>query len=75
MSQKPRHSLAETLLNTASGFMISLAATWAVFPLFGIKSSPAQNLGVTLVYTIISVARSYAWRRVFNWLHLTGRLQ
>ena len=75
MTQKPRHSLAETLLNTASGFAISLAATWAVFPVFGVHTDARQNIGITLVYTIISVARSYAWRRVFNWLHLTGRLQ
>ena len=74
MSQKPAHSLLETCLNTASGFVVSLAATAVVFPAFGVKSSAAQNLGITVVYTIISVARSYAWRRAFNWLHATGRL-
>ena len=74
MTQKARHSLFETLLNTASGFLLSFAATGLVFPLFGVKSSVTQNFGITCVYTIISIARSYVWRRTFNWLHVTGRL-
>ena len=74
MSQKPAHSLLETCLNTASGFVVSLAAAMLVFPAFGVKSNAVQNFGITCVYTIISIARSYVWRRVFNWLHVTGRL-
>ena len=74
MTQKAHHSLLETCLNTFSGFLLSFVSTALVFPLFGVKSSAAQNLGISLVFTVISVARSYAWRRVFNWLHATGRL-
>lgn len=74
MSQKPAHSLLETCLNTFSGFVISFVATMLVFPAFGVASTPAKNFGITVVYTAISIVRSYVWRRVFNWLHVTGRL-
>ena len=72
--QKARHSLLETCLNTLSGFLASLAATALIFPSLGIQSTPSQNFQVTAIFTVMSVIRSYIWRRVFNRLHTTGRL-
>jgi hypothetical protein len=39
-----------------------------VFPLFGIRVSLADNLLIGVVFTVVSLARSYALRRVFNWI-------
>lgn len=64
--QTKKHSLIESLTNVAVGFGISLAATFAIFPLVGIASNGTQNLVVTVFYTIISIARSYVIRRYFN---------
>jgi hypothetical protein len=27
-----------------------------------------------MIFTVVSIVRSYFWRRLFNWLHVTGRL-
>jgi hypothetical protein len=67
--QTKKQSFIESLTNTAVGFSISLAATFAVFPLVGINSSGGQNLAVTIFYTAISIARGYVIRRWFTKRH------
>jgi len=64
--QTKKQSLIESLTNTAVGFSISLAATFAVFPLVGITTSGGQNVAVTLFFTAISIARGYVIRRWFT---------
>jgi hypothetical protein len=65
--QSRRHSALEATIGTAVGFVVSLGVTWAVFPWFGWSVSPAKNLGITAVFTVVSVVRSYAVRRAFNY--------
>ena len=67
MSQTKVSSLTEALLNTASGFLISvLAWRYVVVPFLGIEPNLADNVTVTIFFTVISIARGYAWRRLFN---------
>ena len=75
MSQLKRHSALEIALNYISGFFIAWA-TWhfAAAPLFDIEPAAGQGLGITALFTAVSVVRSYFWRRVFNWLHREGLL-
>jgi hypothetical protein len=61
-------SAFEAVFSTAAGFGISLAAAPVVYPLFGHSFTMAQNVGITIVFTFISLARGYAVRRVFNLL-------
>lgn len=64
--QTKTHSFYEALSNTAIGFLISLAATFVIFPLVGLPTSPGQNLAITCFYTVISIVRGYVIRRWFN---------
>lgn len=64
--QTKRHSLLESVTNVAVGFIISLLATFIIFPIAGVESSFAQNLEITLYYTIIAIVRNYVIRRFFN---------
>lgn len=68
--QKRRHSLLEALLSTAIGFGVAFAANFVVLPLFGYMPSISENLLITTFFTVISVIRGYAVRRLFNWLHV-----
>jgi predicted membrane protein len=52
--------------HTAVGFIISLTATFVIFPLVGFESSFSKNLIVTLFFTVISILRGYFIRRFFN---------
>jgi hypothetical protein len=72
--QKRRHSIWEATLNTASGMLVSFFLSLAVLPMFGFPASAGQAFGITFIFTVVSIVRSYFWRRLFNWLHVTGRL-
>jgi membrane protein implicated in regulation of membrane protease activity len=66
-------SLVEAKLNTASGFVISwLTWTYFVVPLYHIQTTHFQNLQVVAIFTVISILRSYLWRRIFNHYHVKG---
>ncbi len=67
--QSRRMSFAESMVNVAVGFGVALAAQIAVFPLFGIHIPISSNVGIGAVFTVVSVVRSYALRRAFNWWH------
>ena len=65
--QSRKHSLIESCCNVGSGFLLSMLI-WEVVvePLFGIEKKLIDNIGITLIFTIASLIRGYAWRRIFN---------
>lgn len=71
--QTRKHSLIESLANVVVGYGVAVATQIAVFPLFGIETSLSANLGIGLVFTVVSIVRSYALRRVFNAIALRGQ--
>ena len=64
--QTKKQSFLESITNTLVGFIISLAATFVIFPIVGVASTGAKNIAITLFFTIISVLRGYVVRRFFN---------
>lgn len=70
MKQSKIMSLLESVINIAIGFGISLAAQIYFLPLLGVAISLSQNITFALIMTVISIARSFALRRVFEALHI-----
>lgn len=66
--QSRRMSLIESIANVAIGYLVALAAQLAVFPALGIAVSLEQNLLLGAIFTVVSIARSYCVRRLFNWM-------
>lgn len=66
MSQSRTHSAIESALNIAVGFVISLGLTATVMPAFGHHVSFSENMAITSIFTVASLLRSYALRRLFN---------
>ena len=66
MKQSKRMSFAESIANVAVGYGVAVTSQVLVFPLFGIHVPLGSNLGIGVVFTAISLVRSYALRRVFN---------
>lgn len=64
--QSKIQSFIEAWVNVALGFGINFLANMFIFPLFGWNISVADNLLLGLIYTAISIARSYCIRRWFN---------
>ena len=65
--QRRSTSAVEVFCNVASGFVLAML-TWELIiePVFGIEKDLASNFGITAIFTAVSLARGYAWRRLFN---------
>jgi hypothetical protein len=67
--QTKAQSATEAVVNIAIGWLLSLGVTAVVLPWFGHEVTLAQNIGMTSIFTAVSLVRSYAVRRYFNHLH------
>ena len=67
--QSRRHSALESVANVAIGYVVAIAAQIVIFPWFGIYASASDHLLIGLAFTAVSLARSYALRRLFNRWH------
>ena len=66
MSQSRRMSLVEVATNYAIGIALSWLITYYLMPVWGFEQSVSAASWATAVYTVASVVRTYAVRRVFN---------
>jgi uncharacterized membrane protein (DUF485 family) len=66
MSQTRLGSFIEAWGNVLVGFGINYAANLLVLPLFGFEVTMTAALGIGVIFTVISVVRSYVLRRAFN---------
>lgn len=66
MNQTRLSSFIEALFNVAIGFAINFVANMVILPLIGFYITPGQNIFIGVLYTVISVCRSYCVRRWFN---------
>lgn len=69
MMQTRIQSFIESCINVAIGYGVALASQMLVFPIFGINIPLSSNLAIGAIFTVISIARSYAVRRIFNNRH------
>ncbi len=75
MKQSRKASLVEACLNMALGFAVSMAAQVVIFPVFGIHIGVGAHIGIGMAFTVVSIARSYALRRLFEAIMVRGYLQ
>lgn len=64
--QSKKMSIIESVTNTVIGLITSFYIQYLVFPFFGIHVSTETNLKITAVFFVISFARGYGIRRIFN---------
>ena len=72
MSQSKTQSFIESLLNIGVGYVIAVTAQMMIFPMFGMIVPLADNLLIGLMFTVVSLVRSYYLRRLFNKLTVKG---
>jgi hypothetical protein len=66
MSQTRLGSLIEACINILIGFGINFGMNLVILPLFGFHISLENNFYMGLLYTGVSIIRSYVIRRWFN---------
>lgn len=64
--QSKTDSILEALTNIAIGAGIALLAQIVWFPIIGKSFTLGENLATMVFFTLISFARSYVVRRLFN---------
>jgi hypothetical protein len=62
-------SLVEAVTNVIVGYGVAVLTQMIVFPRFGLHATLEQNLAMGSIFTVVSLVRSYALRRLFNLAH------
>lgn len=75
MKQTRKASFAETCLSTAIGYVIAVTTQAIVFPWFGLHVPLSHNLLIGVIFTVVSIARGFAVRRLFEHLRVSGILR
>ena len=66
MTQSRAMSLVEAIANVAVGYGVAVVTQILIFPMFGLNTTLMQNLKIGAIFTIVSIARSFALRRLFE---------
>ncbi len=66
MKQTRLMSMIEAITNVVVGYGVAVVTQMLVFPVFGLHTTLAQNLKLGLIFTGISLIRSFALRRAFE---------
>ena len=64
--QSKRGSLIEAIINVVVGYMVAVVTNMVVLPLFDIHVGLGDNMLIGLIFTAVSLGRSYLLRRIFN---------
>jgi hypothetical protein len=66
MMQSRLMSMVEAITNVVVGYALAIATQLVAFPLFGIETGLREHLTIGLAFVGVSLARSYALRRLFE---------
>lgn len=61
-----RAALIESLVNVGFGYLVALALTYTVRPIFGHHPTVGDGIGISLIFTLASIVRTYIVRRFFQ---------
>jgi hypothetical protein len=70
MKQSRLASWLETIGSTATGFLLSLGIQYGICWLYGLPLRLHDNLLIIGIFTVASLLRSYAWRRLMEAMHV-----
>lgn len=66
MCQPRLMSLVEAVTNVVVGFLIAVATQVVVFPILGLQATLGQNAKLALIFTAVSILRSFVLNRLFE---------
>jgi len=60
------NNLLESIIDVGSGFILAILIQLLIFPLFGLYPTILDSLGIALIFTVVSMTRSWLWRCYFR---------
>jgi len=58
--------LIESMIDVGSGFILAILIQLYIFPFFNLYPTIMDSIGIALIFTIISITRSWLWRLIFR---------
>jgi len=59
-------NLFETVIDVGSGLILSTLIQYFIFPFFDLYPTIIESFHIAVIFTIISMARSWCWRTIFS---------
>jgi len=59
-------SFIESFIDVGSGYILAIIIQLTIFPLFGLYPSVLDSMGIALIFTGVSITRSWLWRLGFK---------
>tara|TARA_R110000751_G_scaffold115065_2_gene214461 strand:+ start:1713 stop:1904 length:192 start_codon:yes stop_codon:yes gene_type:complete len=59
-------SFIESLIDVGSGFIVAVLIQLYIFPFFGLHPTILDSIGIALIFTGVSITRSWIWRLIFK---------
>ena len=59
-------SFIESVIDVGSGFILAILIQLYIFPFFGLYPTVMDSIGIALIFTGVSITRSWLWRMIFK---------
>jgi hypothetical protein len=59
-------SFIESFIDVGSGFILAVLIQLYIFPFFGLYPTILDSIGIALIFTGVSITRSWLWRLLFK---------
>jgi len=59
-------SLIESLIDVGSGFILAILIQLLIFPIFDLRPTILDSIWIALIFTVVSITRSWLWRMLFK---------
>jgi|TARA_R110000850_G_scaffold111671_1_gene225272 hypothetical protein len=54
------------MIDVGSGFILAILIQLYIFPLFNLYPSILDSIHIALIFTVVSITRSFLWRLIFK---------
>ena len=61
-----KRDIFESIVDVGSGFLLAILIQLLIFPLFGLYPTILDSMGISLIFTVVSMTRSAIWRWWFR---------
>jgi hypothetical protein len=58
--------LIESIIDVGSGLLLATLIQLYIFPFFDLHPTPIDSFQIAIIFTCISIFRSWFWRIIFN---------
>jgi hypothetical protein len=58
--------LMESIIDVGSGLLLATLIQLYIFPFFDLHPTPIDSFQIAIIFTCISIFRSWFWRIIFN---------